>query len=109
MIPGQYNHQFTAGDDYDATILIKENGVLIDTSAYTFQAEIRTDYLPTGTLVDSFTVTPVSGGCVLSLTSAETLALGEYSRLVWDLQSESPDVRTWITGVIKVRPHVTEE
>jgi hypothetical protein len=109
MIAGRYDHQFTASDDYEATILLKQNGQLIDTSAYTFTAEIRTDYLPTGSLVESFTVTPVSGGCILSLTSAQTADLAQYSRLVWDLQSESPEVRTWITGAVKPRPHVTED
>jgi len=105
MTPGTYNHRFTAGDDYEVTITF--DGV--NTSAFTFKSEIRKGFLPGGALVDSFTVTPVTNGCVLSLSKEQTRDLYDKGRLVWDLQSDSGIVRTWLTGVINITPEVTND
>jgi len=109
MQPGRYNHRFTAGDDYEVTVTLSQGGVPIDTTGYTFTAEIRQDYLPHGTLRGAFAVTPVAGGCRLNLTGAETRELGTFGRLVWDLQSDSGNVRTWLTGTVDVTPEVTDD
>lgn len=107
MKPGEYPHRFTAGDDYEVTIVIKQDGDPIDTQGFTFTAEIREGYLPHGKLIDAFTVTPVAGGARLNLTAAQTAAMAGR-RLVWDLQSASPIVRTWLTGSVNVGPEVTQ-
>ena len=106
--PANYDIKLVAGDDYSITIKLLQDGTPIDTSAYTFTAQIRDGYLPDGTLVASFTVAPVTGGATLSLTSAQTEPLRNYSRLYWDVQSASPQVRTWLSGRVNVTPEVTE-
>ena len=85
-----------------------DDGSPVDTSGYTFTAQIRDGYLPDGELVASFTVAPVTGGATLSLTASQTEGLVNYSRLYWDVQSSSPDVRTWLSGRVHVTPEVTE-
>lgn len=107
MKPGLYDHRFTAGDDYEVAVTLKQDGQLINTEGYVFKAEIREGYLPHGELRGTFGVTLVPGGCRLALTAEQTRALTPYRRLVWDLQSESPAVRTWLTGAIQLGPDVT--
>jgi len=106
--PAQYDIKLVAGDDYQITVRLLEDGSPIDSSSYTFTAQIRDGYLPDGELLQSFAVTPVAGGATLKLTSTETAALALSSRLYWDVQSASPDVRTWVSGRVHVTPQVTE-
>jgi len=109
MTPGQYDHSFVAGDDYQVTITLSQGGTPVNTSAYTFSSQVREGYLPDGEIKATFTVTPITGGCVLSLTKTQTRALANRKRLVWDLQSASPDIRTWLTGAVRVMPEVTND
>jgi hypothetical protein len=109
MVPGQYDHRFTAGDDYQVTVTLSQNGTPVDTSTYTFSAQVREGYLPDGEIKATFTVSPVTGGCVLSLTGEQTRSLANRKRLVWDLQSVSGQVRTWLTGAVHVTPEVTDD
>lgn len=106
--PANYDIKLMAGDDYQITIRLLDDGAPIDTAAYTFTAQIRDGYLPDGKLIQSFSVDPVDGGATLSLTSAQTEGLVNTSRLYWDVQSASPQVRTWLSGRVFVTPEVTE-
>jgi hypothetical protein len=109
MRPGQYDHVFTAGDDYELTVTLTLGGQLVDTNGWIFRAEIREGYLPHGTLREAFQVEVIAGGCKLSLDAGQTRALQGFSRLVWDLQSEAPETRTWLTGSINLTPDVTND
>ena len=106
--PAKYDISLTAGDDYEITIKLLDDGDPIDTSAYTFKAQVRQGYLPDAPLVAEFGVSAVTGGATLSLTKTQTRALRDASRLFWDVQSSSPDVRTWLSGRVYVTPEVTE-
>ena len=106
--PATYDIKLTAGDDYSITVKLLQDSTPIDTAGYTFTAQIRNGYLPDGQLINSFSVTPVSGGATLTLTAEQTSALVNQSRLYWDVQSSSPDVRTWLSGRVYVTPEVTE-
>ena len=106
--PAQYDIKLVAGDDYQITVRLLEDGTPIDSSSYTFSAQIRDGYLPEGALVQSFAVTPVAGGATLALTKTQTEALRNYPRLYWDMQSASPQVRTWLSGRVNVTPEVTQ-
>lgn len=106
--PANYDIKLVAGDDYSITVKLLDDGAPVDTTSYTFTAQIRNGYLPDGALIQAFTVTPVTGGATLSLTSAQTAGLVNNSRLYWDVQSASPDVRTWLSGRVNVTPEVTE-
>jgi len=106
--PAKYDISLTAGDDYEITIKLLDDGDPIDTSAYTFKAQVRQGYLPDAPLAAEFAVSPVTGGATLSLNKTQTRALRDASRLFWDVQSASPDVRTWLSGRVYVTPEVTE-
>jgi len=106
--PAKYDIGLVAGDDYQITVKLLDDGSPVNTTSYTFKAQIRDGYLPDGELVESFAVTAVTGGATLSLTDTQTTDLVNYSRLYWDVQSESPDVRTWLSGRVHVTPEVTE-
>jgi len=106
--PAKYDIKLTAGDDFEVTVRLLEDGDPIDTSAYTFKAQVRQGYLPNAPLVAEFAVNAVSGGAKLSLTSAQTRSLRDESRLFWDVQSSSPQVRTWLSGRVFVSPEVTQ-
>lgn len=106
--PADYDIRLTAGDDYSITIRLLEDGTPIDTTGYTFTAQIRNGYLPDGQLIKSFSVSPVDGGAELTLTKEQTADLVDSSRLYWDVQSASPNVRTWLSGRVYVTPEVTE-
>lgn len=106
--PATYNIEVVAGDDYQITVKLLEDGDPVDTSGYTFTAQVRDNYLPDGNLVASFAITPVTGGATLSLTSAQTETFVNYSRLYWDVQSASPKIRTWLSGKVNVTAEVTE-
>lgn len=106
--PAKYDLNLVAGDDYQITIKLLEDGSAIDTSGYTFSAQIRDGYFPDGELIASFSVSAVTGGATLSLTDAQTKTLVNKSRLYWDVQSASPDIRTWLSGRVHVTPEVTE-
>jgi len=106
--PAKYDIGLVAGDDYQITIKLLDDGSPIDTSSYTFKAQIRDGYLPDGELIATFAVSAVTGGATLSLTASQTEPLSNYSRLYWDVQSASPDVRTWLSGRVYVTPEVTE-
>ena len=104
--PARYDIRLVAGDDYQITVRLLDNdGDPVDTSGYTFKAQIRSAPLPHGTLVAEFDVTPVAGGAELVLVSDDTEDL--RGDLVWDVQSESPEIRTWVTGSVIVMPEVT--
>jgi len=104
--PARYDIRLVAGDDYQITVRLLDNdGDPVDTSGYTFKAQIRSAPLPHGSLVAEFDVTPVTGGAELVLIADDTESL--RGDLVWDVQSESPDVRTWVTGAVIVMPEVT--
>jgi len=105
--PAKYDIKLTAGDDFQITVRLLDDGDPINTSGYTFTAQVRAGYLPEAPLLVDFAVTPVAGGAVLSLTSSQTRQLGQASRLFWDLQSASPIVRTWLTGRVFVAQEVT--
>jgi hypothetical protein len=109
MKPGQYDHTFVAGDSYTVTVTLSQDGAPVDTSGYTWSAQIREGYLPDGIIKATFAVTPVTGGCTLSLTPTQTASLSPRKRLVWDLQSDSGPVRTWLTGSVQVIPEVTDD
>jgi hypothetical protein len=109
MTPGQFDHRFVAGDDYQVTIVLSVNNQPIDTSGYTFRAQVREGYLPSSPLLVAFSVVPVTGGATISLTAEQTRLLGGRRQLVWDFQSESPQVRTWLTGSVYVTPEVTND
>lgn len=106
--PATYNIEVVAGDDYQITVKLKQDGSLIDTSGYTFKAQVRDGYLPDGNLVASFAVSAVTGGATLSLTSEQTESFVNYNTLYWDVQSESPNIRTWLSGKVNVTAEVTE-
>ena len=106
--PATYNIEVVAGDDYQITVKLLEDGDPIDTSGYTFTAQVRDNYLPDGNLVASFGVSAVTGGATLSLTSAQTEAFVNYNKLYWDVQSASPKIRTWLSGKVNVTAEVTE-
>lgn len=106
--PANYDIKLVAGDDYEITVKLLDDGTPIDTTSYTFSAQIRDGYLPDGKLIQSFAITPVSGGATLALTASQTEGLVNYSRLYWDVQSASPQVRTWLSGRVNVTPEVTE-
>lgn len=106
--PAKYDIKLTAGDDFEVTVRLLEDGDPIDTGAYTFKAQVRQGYLPDAPLVAEFAVDPVTGGAKLSLTSAQTRNLRDASRLFYDVQSSSPEVRTWVSGRVFVSPEVTE-
>lgn len=106
--PENYDIKLVAGDDFELTIKLLDDGTLIDTTSYTFSAQIRDGYLPDGALAATFSVAAVTGGATLSLTDTQTRSLAQYSRLYWDVQSASPDVRTWLSGRVNVTPEVTE-
>lgn len=106
--PANYDLKLVAGDDYQVTVRLLSDGSPIDSESYVFTAQIRDGYLPNGELIESFSVTPVDGGATLSLTSAQTESLSQYSRLFWDMQSASPKVRTWLSGRVNVTPEVTQ-
>lgn len=106
--PAKYDISLTAGDDYQITVRLLDDGDPIDTETYTFKAQVRQGYLPDAPLVAEFAVSPVAGGATLSLTKTQTRALRDASRLFYDVQSSSPDVRTWLSGRVYVTPEVTE-
>lgn len=106
--PVKYDINLVAGDDYQITVKLLDDGDPVDTSSYTFKAQIRDGYLPDGELIASFAVSAVTGGATLSLTAAQTEPLVDYSRLYWDVQSASPQIRTWLSGRVHVTPEVTE-
>ena len=106
--PAKFDINLTAGDDFQITIKLLDNGDPIDTSSYVFKAQVRTGYLPDAPLIAEFGVLPVTGGATLSLTKTQTRAFSSGSKLFWDVQSESPDVRTWLSGRVFVTPEVTE-
>jgi len=103
--PARYDIRLVAGDDYEIRVRLLDDGQPIDTGGYTFAAQIRSAPLPNGALLAEFSVTPVTGGAILRLTSAQTEDL--RGDLVWDFQSASPLVRTWISGNVLVTPEVT--
>jgi hypothetical protein len=105
-LAAKYDITLVAGDDYEATIRLLEDGDPIDTQGYTFKAEVRDTYLPKGNLIAAFAVTPVTGGATISLTAAQTKVMGQ-KKLVWDFQSESPLTRTWLTGFVIGQGEVT--
>lgn len=106
--PATYNIEVVAGDDYQITVKLLEDGDPINTSGYTFTAQVRDNYLPDGNLIASFAVTAVTGGATLSLTPAQTETFVNYNRLYWDVQSASPKIRTWLSGKVNVTAEVTE-
>lgn len=106
--PSKYDINVVAGDDFQITIKLLDDGTPIDTSGYTFSAQVRDDYLPAGELIASFGVTPVTGGATLSLTSSQTQDFFNKGTLYWDVQSASPLIRTWLSGKVIVTPEVTE-
>ena len=106
--PAKYDIKLTAGDNFQVTVRLLEDGDPIDTSGYTFTAQVRGGYLPDAPLLADFAVTAVTGGAVLSLTTSQTRALLNQSRLFYDVQSESPLIRTWLTGRVFVAQEVTE-
>ena len=106
--PAKYDIKLTAGDDFETTVRLLEDGAPIDTQGYTFKAQARQGYLPNATLVVEFAVSPVAGGAKLSLTSEQTRTMRNASRLFYDVQSASPKIRTWLTGRVFVSPEVTE-
>ena len=107
MRPGQYNHTFVAGDDYEVTVVLKQGGQIVDTSGYSWQAQIRQGYLPHGELVAEFGVELITGGAKLSLTAEQTAELAGVRLLVWDLQADSGEIKTWLSGSVQVIPEVT--
>jgi hypothetical protein len=107
-LPGKYDIKLTAGDDFQLTVRLLDDGDPIDTSAYTFKAEIRDSYLPSGTLFADFAVTPITGGAIISLTATQTTALQTIRKFVWDFQSASPLIRTWLSGDVIVQGQVTQ-
>jgi hypothetical protein len=111
--PARYDIRLTAGDDWQITVRLRDSDPessdgYIDTTGYTWAAEVRTAPLPRGTLVATMTATPIAGGVILALPASVTALFGERRTLVYDVQSSSPDVRTWLTGQILVTPEVTE-
>jgi hypothetical protein len=105
--PAKYDIKLTAGDNFQVTLRLLEDGDPIDTQGYVFKAQARGGYLPEAPLLVDFAVTPVSGGAVLSLTPEQTREIGQASRVFWDFQSASPIVRTWLTGRVFVAQEVT--
>ena len=106
--PANYDIKLVAGDDYQITVRLLDDGQPINSDGYVFSAHIRDGYLPDGQLIQAFSIADVEGGATLSLSSAQTASLANYSRLYWDIQSASPNVRTWLSGRVYVTPEVTE-
>ena len=111
--PARYDIRLVAGDDWQVTVRLRDSDPdasegYIDTTGYTWAAQVRTAPLPRGTLVATMTATPISGGVILSLPAAITGGFAERRSLVYDLQSESPLTRTWLSGAILVTPEVTK-
>jgi hypothetical protein len=105
--PAKYDIGLTAGDDFQVTVRLLDDGDPINTSGYTFTAQVRAGYFPDAPLLADFAVAPITGGAILSLTSGQTRQLGQSPRLVWDLQSASPEIRTWLSGRVLVAQEVT--
>lgn len=106
--PAQHDIRLVAGDDYQITVRLLDDGDPIDTSGYTFKAQIRNGYLPNADLVAEFAVNPITGGAELTLTDEQTKGFKPTVPLYYDVQSTSPDIRTWLTGKVLVTPEVTE-
>lgn len=106
--PANYDIKLVAGDDYLITVKIPDDNTPIDTSNYTFKAQVRSGYLPNADLVAEFAVNPVSGGAELRLTDEQTKVFDNRTALRYDVQSTSPDIRTWLTGRVLVTPEVTQ-
>lgn len=106
--PASYDIKLVAGDDYQITVRLLEDDTPIDTSGYTFKAQVRNGYLPNADLIAEFSVNPVTGGAELSLTDEQTKDLSLRQSYYYDVQSTSPDVRTWLSGRVIVTPEVTE-
>jgi len=106
--PATYNIRLTAGDDFQMTVRLMDEGAPISTVGYTFKAQARRGYFPHGALLAEFTITPVTGGATISLTDTQTRALAGESNVVWDFQSASPDIRTWVGGSVLISQEVTE-
>lgn len=104
----RYNIVTVAGDDLILPVrLLDADEQPIDTTGFVFTAQVRDGFLPDAALVESFTVSPIAGGAVISLTGEQTAPM-VGRKLFWDLQSDSGIIRTWLTGTFTANPEVTE-
>lgn len=100
----------TEGADYALSFQLLEDEAPVDLTGFTFQAQIRKDFLQNSPAVADFTVLlprPIDGEILLSLTSQQTLDLfpalsASNARTrcgYWDMFSVSPaGTRSYFIG-----------
>ncbi len=103
------------GDDFRNSIEVKQNGVLLDMTNYSFEMDVRScidDSLTIIELTDSNGRIDTSlvnqGIIILTITDIDTLALDEQ-KAVYDLRwiDTNLDKRTILQGVVEILETVT--
>lgn len=103
------NLETTAGDGYSNAITIQDSaGVDQDQSAYTWRAQVRKGY--GATTATDFTVVQLGAVVTISLTAAQTRALGK-GVWVWDAERRIGvgDPQTILSGTLRLAPDVTQD
>ena len=105
-----YNITVIEGADYAVSLTMTEDGLPVDLTGYTFQAEIRENFAEYAPILETFTCTvpnPATGEVVLSMTAAATqnmFATTDANRArgqvgYWDVFYTSPTgVREYLLG-----------
>lgn len=79
--PGFYRHSFKQGEDYDVTLPLEVDGILVDTSTMTGQSQIRT---LDGALIAAFDISFPSSGYARFQLGRGTTALLSAKRYLHD-------------------------
>lgn len=103
-----------AGDDYSLRVTVTDDaGDVVDVTAYSFAAEVRTAAGTTGTAAATATVdktTPASGLITVRLSDVQTAALMDAgTSFRWDLKSTDGSglIRTLLYGTVTMVERVT--
>ena len=111
MTPAIVNLTLTAGDGYSHEFTFTDGTSVLDVSAYTHRAQIRSK--PAAIEAVDFTIDETSaatGVVTVSLTAAQTrlLASGVWQ---WDMERELDGAypQTVLAGTLRVTPDITRE
>ena len=103
------------GDTFRKSVQVKQNGVLLDMTNYTFEMDVRSCLDDSTTIIEltegngRIDISLVSQGIVILIISdTDTLALNEQKG-VYDLKwtDTNSDVRTILQGVLEILETVT--
>lgn len=122
MIPASYTVSFTQGDDYrlpfkirtavwDVPTLVWVPGPAVDLTGWTGNCQFRPDHGQTPSVSAVITINPDQvghkGECALTLTRANTLAIGDKWLYDIELIDTANFKETYIKGKVKLNLEVT--